>query len=351
VPRAALALPPAWRRRAVLLLVLAAALAAAYQLWFRDSSFATVKNVEVSGLTGPQAKAIRAALVDAAGGMTTLHVRDAALRDAVARYPVVRAVTAQGVFPHLLRVQVDLNLPVALLQTGAGQLPVAADGLILRGVPLPPGLPLLAGAAAPAGARVTRGLSHALLRVVAGAPEALRTRITFVEVKAEIGLVAHLRNGPDLIFGDATVMDAKWAAGTRVLSSPAARGATYIDLRLPERPAAGGLPMTGVLPLAPAGSTQTMPVPTSTTPSPAPSMTGTTTTPAAATPGQTPTSTSTTQTGTPAPSTTRTTTTTAPPAAHTHQPATASPSPTAPAGTAPGNGATATPGGGTQASG
>jgi cell division protein FtsQ len=35
---------------------------------------------------------------------------------------------------------------------------------------------------------------------------------------------------------------AKWAAAARVLSDSSSEGATYIDVRLPERPAAGGFP-------------------------------------------------------------------------------------------------------------
>ena len=100
-------------------------------------------------------------------------------------------------------------------------------------------------------------------------------RIRAVEIKPANGLVAHLRRGPDLIFGTADRMAAKWIAAARVLSSPAAKGATYIDLRLPERPAAGGLPTTSVLPLAPAGATVTAPA--------APATTTTTTTPAGTT--------------------------------------------------------------------
>jgi cell division protein FtsQ len=266
LPRAALALPPAWRRRVVIVLVALVAFGSLYLFWFRDSSFASVQKVEVTGVSGPQAKLIRRALVDAGRSMTTLHVRTSALRDAVAAYPVVRGVTAQGQFPHVLHVQVELNLPVALLQTPSGKVPVTADGLVLRDVPFTRGLAVLTGAVASPAVRVTGGAAHAMLRVVAGAPEALRVRIRAVEIKAGLGLVAHIARGPDLIFGDATLMDAKWVAALRVLSSPSARGASYVDLRLPERPAAGGLPVTTVLPLAPAGSSVTPPAPTTTQP-------------------------------------------------------------------------------------
>ncbi|MET0811192.1 MAG: hypothetical protein ABWY65_08780, partial [Thermoleophilaceae bacterium] len=62
---------------------------------------------------------------------------------------------------------------------------------------------------------------------------------------------------PELIFGDARRARAKWAAAARVLADPEARGASYIDLRIPGRPAAGGLPAETVAPVAPAGHTAT----------------------------------------------------------------------------------------------
>src|SRR4051812_48538752 len=92
VPRAALAVPAVWRRRLVAALAVFAVLAGAYWFWFRDSSFARVHDVYVDGVSGPQARAIRNALEDGGLGMTTLHVRESDLRDAVSDYPVVRSV-------------------------------------------------------------------------------------------------------------------------------------------------------------------------------------------------------------------------------------------------------------------
>ena len=66
--------------------------------------------------------------------------------------------------------------------------------------------------------------------------------------------MVELRDGPELIFGDATHVRAKWIAATRVLADPEAAGATYIDVRLPGRPAAGGLPAATLAPVAPAGT-------------------------------------------------------------------------------------------------
>ncbi len=277
VPRAALALPPVWRRRAAAVLAGLVVLAAGYWLWFRDSSFARVHDVYVTGVGGPQARAIRSALEDAGLGQTTLHVRTADLRDAVASYPVVRSVTAQGDFPHKLTIEVQLNLPVAIIDSPSGRKPVAADGLILSDVPVTGGLPVVTVKSALPTERLTEGKAFQLVRLVGLAPEALRARLTKVILDPNFGIVAQLRKGPELRFGDATRLPAKWMAAARVLAAPAARGATYVDLRLPERPAAGGLPTTSVLPLAPAGETVTQ---TATTTTPATTQTATATTPA-----------------------------------------------------------------------
>jgi cell division protein FtsQ len=55
------------------------------------------------------------------------------------------------------------------------------------------------------------------------------------------GWTLPLRRGPTLYFGGSERLAAKWAATATVLADPTSNGATYLDVRLPERPAAGGL--------------------------------------------------------------------------------------------------------------
>ena len=50
-----------------------------------------------------------------------------------------------------------------------------------------------------------------------------------------------LKNGPELVFGTDADARAKWLAAARVLAESSAAGATYLDLRIPGRVAAGGL--------------------------------------------------------------------------------------------------------------
>ena len=110
-------------------------LAAGYQFWLRDSSLVAVEQVKVTGLTTKDAARVRAALVSAAHTMTTLHVDQRRARaDAIAAYPVVRALEVQRRLPAPARIRVIEHVPAAIA-VGAG-LPVAGDGTILRGLPV-----------------------------------------------------------------------------------------------------------------------------------------------------------------------------------------------------------------------
>ena len=69
-------------------------------LWLRDSSLVAVRSVTVTGVSGPDAGQVRAALADAARDMTTLHVKTGELRTAVDPYPTVLDVSTDADFPH-----------------------------------------------------------------------------------------------------------------------------------------------------------------------------------------------------------------------------------------------------------
>jgi cell division protein FtsQ len=92
----------------------------------------------------------------------------------------------------------------------------------------------------------------------------LRARIADVVRRGDDGYVAELRDGPELIFGPAIQLRAKWAAAARVLADLEARGASYVDLRIPDRPAVGGLAATTLTPVAPAGAAVSVPPASST---------------------------------------------------------------------------------------
>jgi cell division protein FtsQ len=74
--------------------------------------------------------------------------------------------------------------------------------------------------------------------VLGAAPRELRDLVGGIRWDAA-GLHVELRPGPRLDFGGAGRARAKWAAAARVLSDPRAAGASYLDLRVPDRPLAG----------------------------------------------------------------------------------------------------------------
>ncbi len=241
-------LPARARRRLLIVLAVCLVLAAGYQFWLRDSTLVAVEDVSVTGLTTKDASRVRIALSSAAHSMTTLHVEEDELRSAIEAYPVVRAIEVRTDFPHGLAIHVIEHRPAAMVDG----VPVAGDGTILRGLPVEGKLPTIESRGNLHGNRLSDAAALHAARVAGGAPAALRPRLERVELQSGDGIVVEVRDGPELIFGDATQVRAKWLAATRVLADPEAAGATYIDVRLPGRPAAGGLAAaTPVAPVAP----------------------------------------------------------------------------------------------------
>ena len=227
---------PSRRSAGIALVVLAVLIPAGF--WFRDSPLVAVNHVRVTGVSGDDATAIRGAIADAAQGMSTLHVDSGRLRDAVSSYPVVAGIDIHRAFPHTLRVVVHEHVAVAALAFGSRRDPVAADGTVLADESAV-GLPLIPVTSPPAGERLVERTPLRLAALLGAAPLALRRHVGHVELGSH-GLTAFLVNGPRLYFGPATRLHAKWIAAARVLADPYSHGAHYIELRVPEYPAAGG---------------------------------------------------------------------------------------------------------------
>src|SRR5215218_5505870 len=121
-----------WRVLAGLLLSLAG-LALGW-LWFRDSSFAAVERVTITGSTSSEEGQVRAALEAAARGASTLHFDEGALREAVEPFASVAGLRVRTDFPHDLRVEVIEHEPVASLESGGRRVPATGAGLLLEGV-------------------------------------------------------------------------------------------------------------------------------------------------------------------------------------------------------------------------
>jgi cell division protein FtsQ len=244
------------------LMVLAAGLlvlASGYQFWLRDSSFVAVEKVTITGLSAADSERVRLALTTAGRSMTTLHVDHEALERAVAGYPVVRDLEVTTDFPHGLDIHVVEHVPAAIAVGAGGRVAVAGDGTILQGVTADKRLPTVEVEGALGVERLRDGTALASAAIAGAAPAALRGRIAEVGEDGQLGQVAQLREGPEVIFGDATRLRAKWAAASRVLADLEASGASYVDVRIPGRPAAGGLPAETIVPVAPAGTSSTIP--------------------------------------------------------------------------------------------
>jgi cell division protein FtsQ len=225
------------RPLAIALAVLA--VAALGWFWLRDSSLVAVDDVTITGVSGPDAARIRAVLEDAAHDMTTLHISESELHSAVAAYPQVKDVHLTTHFPHSLDIAVVEHNPVAVIVADGKHIAVSGDGRFLRAV-APGDLATVQMSSVPAGNRLTDPRASQAVAMLAAAPPALRTRVENVWTGGH-GLSARLSRGPLLYFGTADRLAAKWAAITRVLEDPEAAGALYLDVRIPERTAAGGL--------------------------------------------------------------------------------------------------------------
>ena len=220
--------------------VLLAGLLVGGWMWFRDSSFARVTQVSVTGATTSEQERVRAALELAAREMSTLHVRRNVLDDAVASYPSVAGLRVQSDFPHKLSIEVLEHRPVAALEIDGRRVPVSGGGVVLNGVHAADDLPAIRHGSTPADGRVSDRRTRDALAIAAAAPQALLARSERL-TWGDDGLTLDLRDGPPLIFGTPDGAADKWAAAARVLAEPDAAGATYLDLRVVGRVAAGGL--------------------------------------------------------------------------------------------------------------
>ncbi|HEY1358069.1 MAG TPA: FtsQ-type POTRA domain-containing protein [Thermoleophilaceae bacterium] len=249
-------LPPA-RLRPHLLIGVGAflVLLCIYMFWLRDCWLVKVEHVSIRGLTeSPQ---LREQLAQEARTMTTLHVDHDGLDNVVAGYPAVERVEVDADLPHTLRIDVIERQPAAVLVSGRTRMPVAGDGRLLRGLRTSASLPVIKLSGALPGERLGPGTPLREAEVAGAAPLALRRRLSTVIETKDRGLVARLRKGPDVVFGSARQLSVKWLAAARVLADSGSRGADYVDVRLPERPVAGGLPVD---------ETQAPPEPVTTTP-------------------------------------------------------------------------------------
>jgi cell division protein FtsQ len=227
------------RRRVVAVVAVLGLLYGAYMVWLRDLSWFAIEKVQVSGATTNQEQ-IGAAIANAAKDMTTLHIKDEELRDAVARFPTVASVKADTSFPHDLHVTVSERLPVAVAKIGGREVAVSADGYALAGARFDPKqLPSIDATSARAARLDEEGAAQAA--IVGVTPEPLRDRLKSASWDDDRGgVVVDLDGAPELRFGDGSLAEQKWRAVTAVLSSKQRGSPSYLDIGVPGRPVSGG---------------------------------------------------------------------------------------------------------------
>lgn len=230
---------PRWRivrRWMIVALVVSAALIAGYMLWFRDSSFVAVEQVDVTGADlSPQ---VEAGLSNAAMGLSTLHFDRSALDAAVADDPSVVSLKIETDFPHGVTIDVQSRTPAGWIDADGGAL-IAADGVVLAtGVEQPDGLPVIEADSSQLTDRAD-GQALAAARVLGAVPAPLQPQVEKASVDSDHGVVAEVTGGIELRFGDPANAEKKWRAAAAVLADPNLTSATYIDLSVPSRPVVG----------------------------------------------------------------------------------------------------------------
>lgn len=242
-PRGRGRLPRPGRRTLAGIVVLAATLTGAW-FWVRQSSLVAVQRVTVTGVSGPDAVAIRQTLVQTAERMTTMEIDSRRLKASVSRYPFVRSLRVSVSLPHTATISVFEQVPVGVLDGTT----VSAHGTLLSGVsPSGRPVPTITASSAASGsgsggashpATVT-GTARADVYLLASAPYPILARLATAGWRPGRGLTVTLRNGPIVYFGDDIRLAAKWRSVILTLAQPSSAGASYIDVTDPTRPAAG----------------------------------------------------------------------------------------------------------------
>jgi cell division septal protein FtsQ len=197
-----------------------------------------VTDVGIRGVSGPDREKVVTSLTRAAEGMTTLHVEGDRLTEAVAQFPTIASVHPDASFPHGLVIEVTERPATSVAIAGSEQVAIAADGTILAGAAAAEDLPRFDVAKLPSSGRLN-GESLAEALVLGAAPEPLRPLIRRVRHSGDYGVEVMMGGGIPLRFGTGARPAAKWAAAAAVLADPRLESTSYVDVRVPARPAAG----------------------------------------------------------------------------------------------------------------
>lgn len=124
----------------------------------------------------------------------------------------------------------------ASIGEGSDAIGVAANGAVVRWLPLPedPPLPQLPLDEPPKGGRV-KGPALEQVQVLAAVPDALRPYLAR-SFFGESGVAVELTTGIEIRFGDASQARRKWHAAAAILADPEVTALDYVNVIAPSRP-------------------------------------------------------------------------------------------------------------------
>lgn len=223
----------------VSLLVLAAVIAGGYML-VRNSPLVAVKEVRVVGLSGYYDKDARSAVVAEAMRMTTMNFDATKIQDAAGTFVDVAGVKVETDFPHGATIYMHVRRPVLVARLNGRTVTLSQDGEVITAASSIAGLPHIEASGDVVDGRVSGGKALSAARLLGAAPDVLMRKVDQLKW-GRFGIVVSMEKGPDLYFGTSEDAKLKWRDAATVLASDAAKGAAYLDLRVPGRPAVGGL--------------------------------------------------------------------------------------------------------------
>lgn len=233
------------RRRLRALWALGALAALAVAWWAVTGPLLAVHGVGVSGYDRPDRERVVEALAAAGARGSILSPPRTEMRRAVAPFPWVDDITVVRKWPRALGVHVHRARPLAVGRADdGGAVLVSASGRVLEHLERVPALGQLRlpGEAPAVGAWLAPVHADALAFLDALDP-ALAARVRDLAVSPAGTTTARLQDGPELRLGRPVRLRAKATALELVLDALPAEDrdrADYIDLSVPEHPAAGG---------------------------------------------------------------------------------------------------------------
>ncbi|MGK2878129.1 MAG: cell division protein FtsQ/DivIB [Solirubrobacterales bacterium] len=224
----------------LLAMIVFTAVAVGGYLLVRDTPLVEVREVKVVGLSGHHDKAARSAVVTAAMTMTTMNFDAARIREAAAEFVDVAGVTVETDFPHGATIYLDVRRPVLLARLDGRTVTLSQNGEVITSTTAVAGLPQIEASGDIVNNRVTGGKALAAATLLGAAPDVLMKKVDSIRW-GRYGIMISMDKGPDLYFGSAADAKLKWRDAATVLADEGSKGAAYLDLRVPGRPAVGGL--------------------------------------------------------------------------------------------------------------